>query len=97
VPGFAPVFVQNHVKQCNILHLMYFNLYWYKGIQISVNLWKSQFETHNQGVAGSSPAGPTVDNQPLGVTSDWLVFLLGPGLCHDLIDKVGVTFNLSLL
>jgi hypothetical protein len=33
--------------------------------------------THNQGVAGSSPAGPTVDNQPLGVRSDWLVFLLG--------------------
>ena len=22
-------------------------------------------DTHNQGVAGSSPAGPTVDNQPL--------------------------------
>jgi hypothetical protein len=30
---------------------MYFNLYWYKGIQICVNLWKSQFETHNQGIA----------------------------------------------
>ena len=41
-------------------------------------------ETHNQGVAGSSPAGPTFDKQPLGVKSDWLVFLLVPGLCQDL-------------
>jgi len=45
---------------------MCFNLYWYKEIQICVNLWKSQCETHNQGVAGSSPAGPT-ENQPLTI------------------------------
>jgi len=59
VPVLAPVFIQNHVIQCNLLHLFYFKLYWYKEIQISVNLWKSLLETHNQGVAGSSPAGPT--------------------------------------
>jgi len=41
------------------------------------NNGKENNMTHNQGVAGSSPAGPTVDNQPIGVTSDWLVFLLG--------------------
>ena len=56
-----------HANQCNILLLMYFNLYWYKQIQICVNLWKSRLETHNQGVAGSSPAGPTETLQ--GITS----------------------------
>ena len=77
VPVFAPVFLQISIYPCNLLHLIYFKLNWYKGIQICVNQWKSRFETHNQGVAGSSPAGPTVDNQPLGVIPDWLVFLLG--------------------
>jgi hypothetical protein len=38
---------------------MYCNLYWYKEIQICVNLWKSLCETHNQRVDGSNPSGPT--------------------------------------
>ena len=43
---------------------MYFNLYWYKQIQICVNVWKPPFETHNQGVHGSSPCGTTTKIKP---------------------------------
>ena len=46
---------------------MCYNLNWYKQIQICVNVWKSPSETHVQGVDGSSPSGPTVDNQPLTI------------------------------
>ncbi len=38
------------------------------------NTGNKKYLTHNQGVAGSSPAGPTIDNQPPEVTSGWLVF-----------------------
>ena len=48
VPVLAPALLQNHVNQCNILHKMYFNLCWYKQIQICVNLWKTRLLTHNQ-------------------------------------------------
>lgn len=30
VPVLAPAFVQKDVIECNIFHLMYFNLYWDK-------------------------------------------------------------------
>ena len=62
VPVLAPVFVQIHVNQCNLLHNNNCKLNWYNRIQICVNLWKSTLETHNQGVDGSSPSGPTVKN-----------------------------------
>ena len=37
-------------------------------------MWKPSFDAHNQGVAGSIPAGPTIDTQPVGDFSNWFVF-----------------------
>ena len=64
-PVFSPVFLQISVNPWNLLHLINCKLYWYKHIQMCVNVWNSVNDTHNQGVDGSSTSGPT-DNQ--GVT-----------------------------
>jgi len=86
VPVLAPVFLQISVKQCNLLHLINCKLNWYKGIQIGVNIWKPPFETHNQGVHGSSPCGPTLIIRHLR-SKICKCFFYVPVWCQDLTEN----------
>ena len=43
----------------------------YKHIQICEKIWNPVIFTHNQGVAGSSPAGPTIERNSRIITM-WL-------------------------
>ena len=94
MPVSVPVFLQNHVNQCNLLHLMYFNLYWYKQIQMCVNVWNHVNNTHNQGVAGSSrearspPAGQPAEGGQAGLSG-----VSGPAFAGEDGSPAGATIQ----